>query len=787
MAQNRVEQADFTFVKGLITEAGPFVFPQDACTDCDNVTFNINGSFQRRLGIDYETGYSLFSKTVASTDAIGLYDWFDVNGDSSVKFQVTQVGSTLYFYNHTVPLSPGKKSFSIDLTSHKVSTATNGQVAGDRVDTAYGRGVLFVVGQYLDPFYITYNAGADTINATAYTIYERDFVGVDDTLDIGTHPSSLSSTHSYNLLNQGWDSTKINSYWSQRGNVYPANNDVMPDGYYTDPGTGKKTWHSDDIVNMGTGNTPAPKGHFLHNVFDTTQSFSLANNIANSSLSYAASVLTVNTVTNHGLTTGNSVTLVGTTFHKNTGAGCAPGTADTWDGTYTCTVIDADTFTVPVPAITLCVVDTVGYSTVGTVTNPTPTVETLRPRAVGFFAGRVWYAGTPSSRLNGKIHFSKIIEGTKDFGLCYQEADPTAETINDLVESDGGSISVPALGSTIKMQVVGTKLVLFTSIGLWEIGGGDSEHFKATSYAVRQVTTVGCSSPAGIVMVEGVPFFSAYQGLFSITQDKVTGYLTTQSVTDGTIKTLFAAIPDTSKGYMTSAYDDILKRIYFLYSTDASYTYKYNKLLLLDLRLGAFAPHTLPVTPAYAMGICASKGYADTVNKIRVFTFITGNNVTFSTLRNTSWLDWYTYDTVGVDAPAYIITGLKTGGDVMRRKQTPYLFVYSKRTETQWVSSGTGSAIPSPASSCMAQVRWDFSSSSAGGKFTTAFQTYRHLRIMAAPTSLPATFDPGYDVVVTKNKVRGSGKTLQIKLSSEAGKDMNVYGWSFPIMGSSEV
>jgi hypothetical protein len=685
MAKNRVEQADFTFVKGLITEAGPFVFPPDACTDCDNVVFNPDGSFQRRLGIDYETGYALFSKTVATTDAVGVHDWFDINGDSSLKFQIVQLGATLYFYTHGVPLSSGKKSFSVDLTTHKVSGISDALVVADRVDTAYGRGVLFVVGKYLEPFYITYNSVADSISETGYVIYERDFAGVEDTLDVGTHPSSLSDTHSYNLLNQGWDSTRINLYWAQRSNVYPSNSDVMHDGYYTDPGTGKQTWHSDDIVNMVTGNTPASRGHFLHNVFDTTQSFSLSNNIANSSLSYAAAVLTVNTAANHGLTTGNSVTLVGTAFKKDTGAGCAPGTSDTWDAAYTCTVIDSDTFTVPVPAITICSYTTAGYSTVGTVTNPTPIVETVRPRAVAFFAGRVWYAGTPSSRLLGKLHFSKIIESTKDFGLCYQEADPTAQEINELVESDGGSISIPALGSTMRMVVVGTKLVVAADNGLWEIGGGDSEHFKATSYSTRQVTTIGCSSPASVVIVENVPYLAAYQGLYTLAQDKISGFLTSQSITDATVKTAFTAIPDANKAYIAAAYDDILKRIYFMYATDASYTYKYNKLLVVDLRLGAFAPHTIPVTPAYVMGVVASKGYADSINKIRFLTYVSTNNVTFSTLRNTSWLDWYTYDTIGIDAAAYVITGLKTGGDVMRRKQVPYLFVYLRRTETQWI------------------------------------------------------------------------------------------------------
>jgi hypothetical protein len=788
MAQaNRIEQADFTFVKGLITEAGPFVFPPDACTDCDNIVFNLNGSVQRRLGLDYESGYTLFSKSVASTDAVGVHDWFDVNGDANTAFQVVQIGSTLYFYTFATPLSAGKKSFSVNLLSHKVTGTSDATVAASRIDTAYGRGVLFVMGTYIEPFYVTYTSGTDSIAETEFVIYERDFIGVDDTLDVSTHPSSLSDEHGYNLLNQGWTTDRINSYWSQRSSLYPSNADIAHDGYYTDPSTGKKAWHSDDILNTDSGNTIAPRGHFIHNVFDTTQSFSMDNNIDNTLLAYAAGVLTVTTTTAHGLTTSDSVTLANTAFTKDTGAGCAPGDSDTWDGTYTCTVTGTTTFTVPVAAITLCSISAYGYTKVGSVTNPTPITESVRPRTVAFFAGRVFYSGIPSARLLGRVYFSKIIESTDDFGICYQEADPTSEDINELLESDGGSISIHSLGAVLAMEQVGDKLVLFADNGLWELGGGDSTSFKATSYSVRQITTVGCASPASVVMVEDVPYFAAYQGLYTLTQDKISGFLTTTSLTDTTIKATYAAIPDANKTYIAAAYDDILKRIYFVYGTDASYTYKYNKVMVVDLRLSAFAPYTIPITPAYVMGVVAGDSANDAVNNMRFLTFVTGDNVTFATINNTDWLDWYTYDTAGVDAPAYLITGLKTAGDVIRRKQALYLFVYSKRTETQWISGGTGSAIPSPASSCRVQARWDFADSSANGKYTTAFQAYRHLRIAAAPTSLPATFDPGYNIVVTKNKVRGAGKVLQLKFYSESGYDMHLYGWAFPIMGSSEV
>ena len=49
---------------------------------------------------------------------------------------------------------------------------------------------------------------------------------------------------------------------------------------------------------------------------------------------------------------------------------------------------------------------------------------------------------------------------------------------------------------------------------------------------------------------------------------------------------------------------------------------------------------------------------------------------------------------------------------------------------------------------------------------------------MYIPTGAADKFDTGEAVVVTKNKLRGSGKTLSLKIQSEEGKDMKLLGWS---------
>ena len=43
-------------------------------------------------------------------------------------------------------------------------------------------------------------------------------------------------------------------------------------------------------------------------------------------------------------------------------------------------------------------------------------------------------------------------------------------------------------------------------------------------------------------------------------------------------------------------------------------------------------------------------------------------------------------------------------------------------------------------------------------------------------------FDTGFATVVTKNRLRGSGKVLSLKFSTEPYNDLHLYGWS--IVGS---
>jgi len=92
---------------------------------------------------------------------------------------------------------------------------------------------------------------------------------------------------------------------------------------------------------------------------------------------------------------------------------------------------------------------------------------------------------------------------------------------------------------------------------------------------------------------------------------------------------------------------------------------------------------------------------------------------------------------------------------------------------------------PVSPSSCMVQARWGWSDHVNSGRYGTQFQAYR-----LSPNYIPAIVtDPysyGFEVIVTRSKLRGHGRALSLYISSESGKDMHLLGWTVDITGESD-
>lgn len=191
------------FVKGLITEANPLTYPEKASLDEDNFVLARDGSRSRRLGIDYEYGYVLKSTGLSEAQIAGskqsFHKWESPAGSITVSIGVIRVYNKLWFIN--LLASSPSSSF---LNSGNPITITG--LKNSDIETATIQNALIIVGKDLDnPMLLQYDKVTQAVTQSNLPIMIRDLFGVNDGLKIDERPATLSSTHKYNLANQGWN------------------------------------------------------------------------------------------------------------------------------------------------------------------------------------------------------------------------------------------------------------------------------------------------------------------------------------------------------------------------------------------------------------------------------------------------------------------------------------------------------------------------------------------------------------------------------------------------------
>ena len=159
MPEAKAVKPYITFVRGLISEASPLTYPEDASIEEENFILNRDGSRQRRLGIDYENSYALSSNiatNVFSDLAVTTHIWTNVANCGRTTFAVVQAGTILYFYDLAVESQSGnKKSFTVDLEDFKTAFPVN--MGARPIAVTTGIGALFVVSRDTEPFMIEYD------------------------------------------------------------------------------------------------------------------------------------------------------------------------------------------------------------------------------------------------------------------------------------------------------------------------------------------------------------------------------------------------------------------------------------------------------------------------------------------------------------------------------------------------------------------------------------------------------------------------------------------------------
>lgn len=409
---------------------------------------------------------------------------------------------------------------------------------------------------------------------------------------------------------------------------------------------------------------------------------------------------------------------------------------------------------------------------------PSQTSGSAKPSTIAFYAGRVFYGGIGADKYGDKIYFSQIIESEDQFGKCYQVNDPTSETSFDLLDTDGGVISIPSVAKIISLKVVGDALVILGTNGLYAVRGTDNGSFKATDYTVEFISSVGATSHTNVIDVDGNLMWWNFDALYALGKDQTGLSFSMSNASKQTIQSVIDSVPTANKPLVKGAYNRREQVVYWLFNDTEDGVYTYNRVLAFNVISRAFYTFTIDQTLAPRVAgilslfgnrrvqalenVTASAGIvttaagnvqilADTsVPQSEVFVFTTAGTIsginpglTYSGLTDLDHKDWETFG-VGVDAPGHFVTGYRVKGDFLKRFQSnPVMMVLGWAEGSQIVLKGL----------------WDYGVRESN------------------PQDLYPLINPT-DFVIKRCKVRGKGRSLQFRFDSSGSNHFEVFGWS---------
>lgn len=760
-----------SFVAGLITDASPLTFPDNASLDEDNFVLNRDGSRNRRLGMDLETSYEAITTNIDGNSEFTLgqssFTWDNAGGDPDKTILVIQIGNEIHFFDlDFTPLSSGK------IDDYTFSSAPLDNI----FSYAVVDGLLVVASGLKQVTVFDYDVDSSTLADSVHTLYVRDLFGVEDiyngtdltiTSGVEIRPTSLSDEHLYNLRNQSWALPRlqrfntdyddcITHYRRSDSSHYPSNADAVTQAFYPHPDHPSdplvRRFISEDVYRNPIGSTAAAQGYFIIDALERGAS----------------------------------------------------------------RIIEEGKLRNRYPQL--------DYTVSNLPTDSTPG----GPSVVTGFAGRVWFAGfsgevedgdSKSPRLSSYVMFSQVVNDPSQIGLCYQDGDPTSYDTPDVIATDGGFIRIDGAYGIKRLVDVGSSLLVVATNGVWRVTGGSDYGFSATEYKVDKITDHGVRGRSSVLLVDNTIMFWGDDGIYHVHPNEY-GDWVADNISQNRIQTLYDSISTESKRLASGHYDGYSRKARWIFNNDISSS-EDTRELILDLNINAFYTNTIgsiDTNSPKVINIFETKPFSNTTttenivvnndqvqaNSVDVVMTIetqasstreigyvaltdTTPNIefTFSNYSDIQFKDWRSVDDTGVDAAAYLVTGYLAGGDFQRKKQVNYLTAYFKRTEDGF-SDIDGELIPNNQSSCLLQAQWKWHNTASGNEWRTPYQIYRYKRYYAA-SGTGDTFDTGEKVITTKNKIRGRGRVISLKFYTEEGKDCHLYGWSMILGVNSNV
>ena len=430
--------------------------------------------------------------------------------------------------------------------------------------------------------------------------------------------------------------------------------------------------------------------------------------------------------------------------------------------------------------------------------------ETSRFRSCVSFSGRVFYAGVDSAENAGTILFSKIVDTVSDLGICHQQNDPTAEYESDLLDSDGGVIRIPeAEGVPFWWSRFGIHTLTTDDVS----GQGKEQNLTIPTIQAFWDAIDPDAKLKVTAVYDGINkrIYWGYPDASETVESKINNFLILDiplqaffpwkisdqtSNTDAVVGLAFfsgyGARPLELDVLANSSADDVL--------TSSGGT---------DVNAGSFVTSTVYIiktagntdftavgaannnvgTVFTASGAGSGTGVATQANDVtstQISTSTTGdpaiilicrdgstNKITMGAFTSIGFLDWG--DT---NYSSFAETGYDFIGDAVTKKNAPYIVTYCRLTETGFTGNPTAGFESIRPSSLKVSAAWDFAEN-----FGTSQQVYR-LKFPVIPNQDDLTdFDYPEDVITSRVKILGHGRSMRIKYESEQGKDFLLLGW----------
>ena len=743
MAQG-AEKLYKSFIQGLVTEASPLTFPENASIDEDNFVLNRDGSRSRRLGVDYEANHAMkatgISAALLEAGRQSFHKWDFPDGNLDLTLGVIRINNKLFFMDlHTANPSNNFKHGGAALILSGLGTA--------EIETTVVNHKLIIVSSDLDlPLLLSYDTTTDTVSQEEILISVRDIWGVDDTLDVGERPTVLSTEHNYNLINQGWNdrivtasgSTAIQQLFDDKG-FFPANSDIASLG------------KEEDVTDADTFQ------RFSSTVFER----------ASTDIGFVTKGANILDAFDRGASRESASGLSGLPADQESG------------NISTCAAYAGRVF----------------YSGI----NSSVTGKDERSPA---FSGYVFFSQT----ITGDDKFgscfqeadptsdeiSDIIDtdgGTIQIPECSQILKIIPANASLLVFSDNGVWEI--FGDTGGFLATEFQVSKISSNGInnpksvVELNGAIAYWSKAGIYTL---TTDAISTRYKAENISLTSIQSYYLAIPDLGKKHCKGIYDEK---ENRIRWLFNDTANYSETSFVNKYNkelilDLTLKAFYPHTfsfLDSNSPYVSDYLELPDFSVTETTSNVQIASGSdpVVVGAGADQVIVSTeasVSRSTEVTFLTmqTTNFTVSKYKDTTFVDWKTQGSgTGKDFSSFLVTGYELFGDAFRRKEIPYIWFYFTRTEDGFTASGTDFILDNQ-SSCKVKAQWNFATSANSGKFGTEFEAYRLGRLYT-PTGASDTFDWGETVVTTKNKLRGSGRAISLLIQSSTGKDMKILGW----------